>query len=68
MAGLVIIDGLAGYTLAREYRKRDRNGDITIITADGGEMYAKPMLSNAHQQGKSLAALAGKSAAGPGPS
>ena len=47
-ASLVIVgSGLAGYALARELRKRDTSLDITIITRDGGEVYSKPMLSNA---------------------
>lgn len=47
-ASLVIVgSGLAGYSLARELRKRDTDQPITIITADGGEVYSKPMLSNA---------------------
>jgi rubredoxin-NAD+ reductase len=45
---LVIIgSGLAGYSLAREIRKRDSGLPLVIITSDGGEVYTKPMLSNA---------------------
>jgi rubredoxin-NAD+ reductase len=45
---LVIVgSGLAGYSLAKELRKRDRELPIVLITADGGEVYTKPMLSNA---------------------
>lgn len=45
---LVIIgSGIAGYSLAKELRKRDSALRITIITSDGGEVYTKPMLSNA---------------------
>jgi rubredoxin-NAD+ reductase len=45
---LVIVgSGLAGYGLARELRKRDAARPLVIITADGGEVYTKPMLSNA---------------------
>jgi len=47
-APLVIVgSGLAGYTLAREVRKRDRELPVLLLTADGGELYSKPMLSNA---------------------
>ena len=45
---LVIVgSGLAGYSLARELRKRDADMPISVVTADGGEVYTKPMLSNA---------------------
>ena len=44
---VIIGSGLAGYSLAKELRKRDARLPITIITADGGEVYTKPMLSNA---------------------
>ena len=61
--GVVIVgSGLAGYTLAREFRKQDRQTPITVITRDGGEAYSKPMLSNALSQGKSPDALASKTA------
>jgi rubredoxin-NAD+ reductase len=44
---IIVGTGLAGYTLAREFRKRDRNTPVHIITADDGISYSKPMLSNA---------------------
>lgn len=48
MTKLVIIGtGLAGYTLAREFRRRDKETDIVLITRDDGSSYSKPMLSNA---------------------
>lgn len=43
----IIGAGLAGYTLAKEIRKRDPNIAIRIVTADDGRVYSKPMLSNA---------------------
>lgn len=43
----IIGSGLAGYTLAREIRKLDKNIALRIITADDGSFYSKPMLSNA---------------------
>jgi|SaaInlV_120m_DNA_4_1040238.scaffolds.fasta_scaffold01844_2 rubredoxin---NAD+ reductase len=47
-ASLVIVgSGLAGYSVARELRKRDSSLHIIIVTSDGGEVYSKPMLSNA---------------------
>jgi rubredoxin-NAD+ reductase len=45
---LVIIGtGLAGYTLAREIRKRDTQLPICMISRDDAAYYSKPMLSNA---------------------
>jgi rubredoxin-NAD+ reductase len=62
--GVVILgSGLGGYTLARELRKLDADIAITIVTADGGESYSKPMLSAAFAQGKDSAALVQKTAA-----
>jgi rubredoxin-NAD+ reductase len=62
--GVVILgSGLGGYSLARELRKLDDKVAITIVTADGGESYAKPMLSAAFAQGKDASSLVQKSAA-----
>lgn len=45
---LVIVgSGLAGYSLARELRSRGTRLSVTVVTAGGGEVYTKPMLSNA---------------------
>ena len=44
---VIIGTGLAGYNTARELRKLDQEIPLVIITADGGEFYSKPMLSNA---------------------
>jgi rubredoxin-NAD+ reductase len=64
MNAIVIVGaGLAGYTLARELRKLDRESPITIVARDGGDFYAKPSLSNALAQGKAPEQLVGT----PGP-
>jgi rubredoxin-NAD+ reductase len=64
MAPIVIIgSGLAGYTLARELRKLDRETPLAMVTADDGSFYSKPMLSNALASGKNAAGLAMKTAA-----
>lgn len=55
---LIIGTGLAGYTLAREFRKLDSETPLTIITADDGRAYSKPMLSNALAKGKTAETLA----------
>lgn len=57
-APLVIIgSGLAGYNLAREWRKLDSDSELLIITADEGDFYSKPMLSNALAKHKPSAEL-----------
>ena len=64
MAPIVIIgSGLAGYTLARELRKLDRDTPLALVTADDGSFYSKPMLSNALAAGKGAGGLALKTAA-----
>ncbi|MET0027222.1 MAG: FAD-dependent oxidoreductase [Candidatus Thiodiazotropha sp.] len=54
---LIIGSGLAGYTLAREIRGIDTHIPLTLITADGGDFYSKPMLSTALSDGKTPADL-----------
>jgi rubredoxin-NAD+ reductase len=53
----IIGAGLAGYTIAREFRKRDKSASLAIITADDGGFYSKPMLSNAFAHNKPAAQL-----------
>lgn len=48
---LVIVGaGLAGWTTAREFRKLDTSTPVVLVTADSGDFYAKPTLSNACAQ------------------
>lgn len=57
-APLIIIGtGLAGYNLAREYRKLSPDAPLQLISADGGDFYSKPMLSTALASQKSAAQL-----------
>ena len=45
-APLVIVGtGLAGYNLAREWRKLDSSTPLLLISSDDGRAYSKPMLS-----------------------
>lgn len=44
---VIIGSGMAGYTLAREYRKLNPEQDLMMICADDAINYAKPTLSNA---------------------
>lgn len=60
---LIIGSGLAGYTVAREFRKLDSETPLVVISSDHGGFYSKPMLSNAFAQRKDADALLGKSAA-----
>lgn len=60
---VIIGTGLAGFTVARELRKLDKTVPLTIITADDGGFYSKPMLSNAFAQKKEAAQLVTQSAA-----
>lgn len=54
MSGILIIGtGLAGYTLAREWRARDGHRPLTLVTRDDGAYYTKPMLSGALGRGQS---------------
>lgn len=63
MKPIVIIgSGLAGYTLAREFRKLDKITPLRIVTADDGAFYSKPMLSNALSAGKAPEQLSARSA------
>ena len=59
---VIIGSGLAGYTVAREFRKLDAETPVVILSADHGGFYSKPMLSNAYAQKKSADALLGKNA------
>ncbi len=60
---LVIIgSGMAGYTLLREVRKLDPELEITLICADRGDFYSKPMLSNALDKQKTPDSLVTQSA------
>jgi len=53
MKPIVIIGtGLAGYNLAKELRRLNNEAPLRIVTADNGDSYSKPMLSNALTKGK----------------
>jgi rubredoxin-NAD+ reductase len=54
---IIIGSGLAGYQLAREFRKIDQTLPLTIVTADEGRFYSKPLLSTALTNGKDHTSL-----------
>jgi len=49
---VIIGTGLAGYNLAREFRKLDSETPLLLITADDGRSYSKPMLSTGFGKNK----------------
>lgn len=55
---IIIGTGMAGYTLAREFRKLDKTTPLTLISSDDGRSYPKPMLSNALAKGKTAEQVA----------
>ena len=50
---IIIGSGMAATTLVREFRKLDSETKVLIITSDNGDVYSKPMLSNAYAKNKS---------------
>ena len=63
MALVIIGTGLAGYNLAREWRKLNPTDELVIITRDDGRNYSKPMLSTGYTKGKTADQLAMQTAA-----
>jgi rubredoxin-NAD+ reductase len=59
---VVIGSGLAGYNLAREFRKHDKETPLVVISRDHAGFYSKPMLSNALAGQKTAATLVMKDA------
>jgi rubredoxin-NAD+ reductase len=54
---VIIGGGLAGYNVAKELRKLDREIPLMLVTGDGGQFYSKPTLSNALASNKAPAAI-----------
>lgn len=54
---VIIGTGLAGYGLAREFRKHDSETPLLLITGDDGRAYSKPMLSTGYTKNTDAAAL-----------
>lgn len=59
---IIIGTGLAGYQLAREFRRVNAEIPLTIITADSGQYYSKPQLSTALTNKKTAETLVTASA------
>ena len=60
---VIVGSGLAGFGLARELRRHNPELPITLITADGGEVYSKPLLSTGYTKNLGYEQLALQSAA-----
>lgn len=54
---VIVGTGLAGYNLAREFRKLDSQTPLMLISADDGRSYSKPMLSTGFAKGQDADAL-----------
>lgn len=59
----VIGTGLAGYMLAKEWRKLDQRTPLTLVTESQGDFYSKPLLSTALAAKKTAEQLAVNTAA-----
>jgi rubredoxin-NAD+ reductase len=55
---VILGTGLAGYGLAKEFRKHDSETPLILITSDDGRSYSKPMLSTGYTKGQSSDDLA----------
>ncbi|MCK4865403.1 MAG: FAD-dependent oxidoreductase [Gammaproteobacteria bacterium] len=55
---IIIGSGLAGYNVAREFRKLNTEAELVIIADDAADFYSKPMLSNALARNKMAHELA----------
>lgn len=55
---VIIGTGLAGYGLAKEFRKHDSDTPLILITNDDGRSYSKPMLSTGYTKDTSADDLA----------
>ena len=55
---VIVGTGLAGYNLAKEWRKLDAQTPLLLITADDGRSYSKPMLSTGFGKNKDADGLA----------
>jgi len=55
---IIVGTGLAGYNLAKEFRKLNPEQPLTLLTFDSGHNYSKPMLSTGFTKGKTAEQLA----------
>ncbi|AUM13215.1 NAD(P)/FAD-dependent oxidoreductase [Ketobacter alkanivorans] len=55
---IIVGTGLAGYNLAKEFRKLNKEQPLTLLTSDDGRNYSKPMLSTGFTKDKTADQLA----------
>ena len=55
---IIIGSGLAGYNVAREFRKLNSDAELIIVADDDANFYSKPLLSNALVKNKTAQELA----------
>jgi rubredoxin-NAD+ reductase len=61
-AVVIIGSGLGGFTVAREFRKLDKDTPLVVLSRDHAGFYSKPMLSNALASNKTASTLVMKPA------
>lgn len=54
---VILGTGLAGYGVAKEFRKHDATTPLVLLTADDGRAYSKPMLSTGYTKDQDADAL-----------
>jgi rubredoxin-NAD+ reductase len=54
---VIVGSGLAGYNMVKEFRKRDGETPLVLITEDDGSYYSKPMLSTGYTRETSASDL-----------
>lgn len=59
---MILGTGMAGLGLARQLRRRDSKRSITLVTADSGDEYSKPLLSTGFAKGLTPQRLVSQSA------
>ncbi|MEH6581185.1 MAG: FAD-dependent oxidoreductase [Halioglobus sp.] len=59
---VIIGTGLAGYNLAKEFRKLDQTTPLVMLTNDDGRFYSKPLISVGYHKNKSADQIATASA------
>lgn len=55
---VILGTGLAGYGVAKEFRKHDQETPLILITSDDGRSYSKPMLSTGYTKNTDASDLA----------
>lgn len=59
---VIVGTGLAGYTLAKQFRRINNTRPVIMVTSDDGAFYSKPALSTGYQKNKSALGLVAKEA------